>query len=114
MTYSEILQLIIRRLGDNYISTNSEVLEDLLKEKIALASNISNREITLYQDNIEIEDKNLSILSPEIIEATIIGYQERGVEYTRSQSEVGQSNSFIDVDENLRNNIIKNGKRVIY
>lgn len=109
MTYNEILQNIISRLGVNYNSDDSSVLEQILKEKINLASNISNREI-----NIESEDSNLLLLSPEIIQATIIGYQERGVEYTRSQSELGQSNSFIDVDETLRNNIIKNGKRVIY
>lgn len=109
MTYNEILQMIINRLGVNYNSDDSSVLEQILKEKINLASNISNREI-----DIETEDSNLLLLSPEIIQATIIGYQERGVEYTRSQSELGQSNSFIDVDETLRNNIIKNGKRVIY
>lgn len=109
MTYNQILQLIIDRLGVNYDSSDSSVLEQILKEKINLASHISNREI-----NLNTEDSNLLLLSPEIIQATIIGYQERGVEYTRSQSELGQSNSFIDVDETLRNNIIKNGKRVIY
>ena len=109
MTYNEILQLVIDRLGVNYNPEDAQVLDQILREKINLASHFSNREI-----DITSSDQNLSLLSPEIIQATIIGYQERGVEYTRSQSELGQSNSFIDVDETLRNNIIKNGKRVIY
>lgn len=112
MTYNEILQEIISRLGVNYVETDRSILESLLKEKINLAIYISNRDINVSDPNKK--DDNLGILSPEIIQATIIGYQERGVEYTRSQSELGQSNSFIDVDETLRTNIIKNGKRVIY
>lgn len=112
MTYNEILQLIKTRLGDNYISTDESVLKDILNDKITQASYISNREI-VYETPTEI-NKNLHILSPEIISATIISYQQRGVEYTKSQSELGTSNSFIDVDELLRTNIIKHGKRVIY
>ncbi len=113
MTYNEILQKIISRLGSNYEQENLNVLKDLLEEKINLASHISNREIDVSPESEE-KDENLEILSPEIIQATIIGYQERGVESTHSQSELGQSNTFIDVDETLRTNIIKNGKRVIY
>lgn len=109
MTYNEVLQIIISKLGENYNSSDQNVLENILKEKINQSSYISNREI-----DIEKEDDNLKLLSPEIIEATIIGYQERGTEYTRSQSELGVSNTFIDVDELLRNRIIKNGKRVMF
>lgn len=109
MTYNEVLQLVITKLGDNYKTTDSDVLNNILTEKINQASFFSNREI-----NIEESDDNLKLLSPEIVEATIIGYQERGVEYTKSQSELGMSNTFIDVNELLRNNIIKNGKRVIF
>lgn len=112
MTYNELLQNIISRLGVNYQEEYNSILRELLDEKINLASNISNREIDVT--NKTKADENLKLLSPEITQATIIGYQERGVEYTRSQSELGQSNSFIDVDETLRTNIIKNGKRVIF
>ena len=109
MTYNEVLQIIISKLGENYRSEDVEVLGNLLKEKINQASYISNREIDLTKS-----DDNLKLLSPEIVEATIIGYQERGTEYTKSQSELGVSNTFIDVDELLRDRIIKNGKRVMF
>ena len=109
MTYNEILQLIISKLGENYRSEDIEVLNNILKEKISQASFISNREIDITK-----KDDNLMLLSPEIIEATIISYDLRGSEYSKSQSELGVSNTFIDVNETLRNNIIKNGKRVMF
>lgn len=109
MRYDEILQIIKNKLGNNYQTTDNDILESILKNIINDASFISNREI-----NLESADINLKILSPEIIEATIISYQERGVEYTKSQSELGMSNTFIDPIEFLRDRIVKNGKRVIF
>ena len=105
----EVLQKIIAILGDNYQGSDSAVLESLLDQVITQASYISNRDIDLESQ----EDDNFKLLTPEIINATVIAYQTRGVESVKSQSELGQSNTFVDYTEKLRNDIIKNGKRVI-
>ena len=105
----EVLQKIIAILGDNYKTTDSAVLESLLDQVITQASYISNRDIDLESQ----EDANFKLLTPEIINATVIAYETRGVESVKSQSELGQSNTFVDYTEKLRNDIIKNGKRVI-
>lgn len=112
MKYTEVLQIIEDRLGDNYNDNDDEVLESILNEVINQASYISNRDITTTSNN-DIADPNLLILSHEIINASIIAYQTRGVESVKSQSELGQSNTFVDYTEKLRNDIIKNGKRII-
>ena len=104
-----VLQKIIAILGDNYKTTDSAVLESLLDQVITQASYISNRDIDLESQ----EDDNFKLLTPEIINATVIAYETRGVESVKSQSELGQSNTFVDYTEKLRNDIIKNGKRVI-
>jgi hypothetical protein len=112
MKYTEVLQIIEDRLGDNYNDNDDEVLESIVKEVINLASYISNREINTNSEN-DVKDENLLILSHEIINASIVAYQKRGVESVKSQSELGQSNTFVDYTEKLRNDIIKNGKRII-
>lgn len=116
MKYTDVLQIIINRLGDNYKASDENVLKSILDEVISNASYISNREIDTSSTNPEvatIEDENLKILSPEIIVASIIAYENRGVESVKSKSELGESNTFVDYTEKLRNDIIKNGKRVI-
>ena len=105
----EVLQKIIAILGDNYQETDLSVLESLLDQVITQSSYISNRDIDLESQ----EDDNFKLLTPEIINATVIAYQTRGVESVKSQSELGQSNTFVDYTEKLRSDIIKNGKRVI-
>ena len=104
-----VLQQIIALLGDNYNSSDATVLTNILDEVIKQASYISNRELDLTAE----KDSNFDILTPEIINATVIAYQTRGVESVTSQSELGQSNTFVDYTDKLRNDIIKNGKRVI-
>lgn len=116
MKYTDLLQVIIGRLGDNYKSTDEEVLKSILDEIISNASYISNREIDTSSTNPEVatlKDENLKILSPEITIACVIAYENRGVESVESQSALGESNKFVDYTEKLRNDIIKNGKRVI-
>lgn len=116
MKYTDVLQIIINRLGDNYQDSDQDVLKSILDEVILNADNISNRTINTSSTNDDastIEDENLKILSPEIIVATIIAYQNRGVESVKSKSELGESNTFVDYTEKLRNDIIKNGKRIM-
>lgn len=109
MNKAKVLQMITNKLGDNFKEDDTSILEELLDMIIIQAENISNREIDLDKE----KDENLKILSPEIIDATVIAYQTRGVEAVKSQSELGQSNTFVDYTEKLRNDIIKNGKRVV-
>ena len=104
-----VLQKIITILGHTYQESDSAVLESLSDHVITQASYISNRDIDLESQ----EDDNFKLLTPEIINATVIAYQTRGVESVKSQSELGQSNTFVDYTEKLRTDIIKNGKRVI-
>ena len=116
MKYTDVLQIIISRLGDNYQDSDQDVLKSIWDEVILNADNISNRTINTSSTNDDastIEDENLKILSPEIIVATIIAYQNRGVESVKSKSELGESNTFVDYTEKLRNDIIKNGKRIL-
>lgn len=115
MKFTEVLQMTINNLGANYNSNDENVLKNILKGVINSASFISNRDIELYEADgtTEKEDENLSILSWEIITATTCAYLDRGVENVKSQSELGQSNTFVDFQDKLRNDIIKNGKRII-
>jgi len=114
MKYTDVLQIIKDRLGDNYIDSDENVLKSILDSIILQADYISNRDInTNSKDLLVKEDTNLGILSPEIIDASVIAYQNRGVESVKSKSELGESNTFVDYTEKLRNDIIKNGKRVI-
>ena len=115
MTYTELLQVVINRLGANYKTDDENVLKSILDEVIANASYISNRDIKVSSTNEPtVVDDNLKLLSPEISLASVIAYLNRGVESLKSQSELGESNSFVDYADKLRDDIIKNGKRVIY
>ena len=104
----KVLQNIKALLADNYQEKDAPVLTTLLELVITQAEDISNREITDDE-----KDANFKLLTPEIINATIIAYQNRGVESLKSQTELGESNTFVDYTEKLRADIIKNGKRIV-
>lgn len=91
---------IINDLGANY-RNDEDVLQDILEEVTSIASNISNREIT--------DEK----LFPYIKKAVKAMYLCRGAEGVKSKSESGVSDSYEDIVETLRNDIIKNGLRRI-
>lgn len=90
---------IIADLGANYKETDRMVLNEILEELTSIASDVSNR------DSIDIK------LFPYIKKAVISEYNARGTEGMNSRSEGSQSSSFIDIEEKLRNDIIKNGLR---
>lgn len=94
-----MLDKIINDLGANYNSDDEEVLEDILNEVSSIASNISNRKS---------DDEKLY---PYIKKAVKSEYLRRGAEGLTSSSESGVSNSYDNIIEELRNNIIKNGLR---
>lgn len=100
-----ILDSIIGDLSDNYRSEDYNSLKILLDDVITNAFFISNR----------IENKsNLQLLSLEIKECIKSIYLQRGTEDVNSLTTSGKSSVFVDAIEKLRNNIIHNGKRVIF
>lgn len=89
---------ITEDLGANYRG-DEEVLQDIFEEVSSIASDISNRKA---------DDEKLF---PYIKKATKATYLCRGAEGVKSKSESGVTETFDDIVENLRNNIVKNGLR---
>ena len=100
-----MLNEIISELGDNYNSNDESVLEEILEEVTANALTISNR-----ADN----EENKTILKHEIKSCTKGIYLQRGSEGLNNLSQSGITSAFNDCMEKLRNDIIKNGKRICY
>lgn len=98
-----LLNSLIRDLADNYINTDREVLKGLLEETIANAFFISNRQKT---------EDNLTMLSFEIKNCVKSLYLQRGTEDVKNLSESGRSSTFKSPIDEMRNSIIRNGKRV--
>ena len=97
-----MLNEIIRDLGDNYNDTDKKVLEDILDEATTNALFISNRVRNL---------ENIKLLSSEIKKYVKAVYLQRGVEDVQGQSQNGLSSTYQDAYEEMRKNIISNGKR---
>ena len=100
-----MLNEIISELGDNYNSNDESVLEAILEEVTANALTISNR--------VE-NTQNKEFLKREIKECVKGIYLQRGAEGLNSLSERGTTSNFSDCYEKLRNDIVRNGKRVCY
>lgn len=92
------IEKIINDLGPNYRG-DDVVLEEILEEVSSIASDISNRKA---------DDEKLF---PYIKKATKAIYLCRGAEGLQSKSESGESDSYEDIIEKLRNDIIKSGLR---
>lgn len=96
----KILDNVTRNLANNY-RDDVDTLREIIDNVSCMALSISNR-------------KSLFTLEPEISQCVIAEYLRRGAEGSSSISEGGHSISFEDNIEKMRNNIIKNGKRVIF
>lgn len=88
---------IIEDLGANY-QNDEEVLKEILEEVNSIAFDISN-------------NKNTDKLFPYVKKAVKAIYLCRGAEGLQSQNVGIISNSFEDIIDKLRNDIIKNGLR---
>lgn len=86
-------------LGANYAPNTDEVLKEIIEEITSIACDISNRE------------SNDKKLFPYISKAVRAEYLTRGAEGLLSNSEGSISNSFEDIIDKMRSNIIKNGVR---
>lgn len=98
-TKKEDINKIIDDLGANY-RNDEEVLKEILEEVNSIAFDISN-------------NKNEEKLFPYIKKAVKAIYLCRGSEGLQSRGEGSISNSFEDIIEKLRNDIIKSGLRRI-
>ena len=91
-----MLEKIINDLGANY-RNDEDVLEDIISEVTSIASDISNRTS---------DDEKLFPYIKKTVKAI---YLTRGGEGLQSRNDGSISNSFEDIIEKLRNDIIKNG-----
>lgn len=96
-----MLNDIIKDLGAYYSSEDEQVLVNILEEVTTNALSLSNQE-------------KVNNLKQEIKECVKSMYLRRGTEHNNNLSANGESTNFIDPMEELRNNIIKNGKRRIF
>ena len=94
-----MIEEIKRQLGVNFRNDDLTLI-DLLKHYTSVALNVSNRVTELG-------------LEPYIIEAVVEHYLRLGNEGLTSSNEAGISYGYIDIKEKLRNDIIKDGMRVI-
>ena len=102
---NKLLNNIIKDLADNYDDEDNEVIKELLDGTIANAFFISNREETR---------ENLKILFFEIKNCVKSLYLQRGTEDVNSLSESGKNSSFRSPVDEMRDAIIKNGKRKLF
>lgn len=90
---------IKKLLGANYREETDEVLRDIVKEISSIACDVANREC---------DDEKLF---PYISKAVRAEYLIRGAEGLLSNTEGSISNSFEDIVDKMRSNMIKNGVR---
>ena len=91
-------------LAENY-DGNNEVLRTKIDRATTIALSISNRLNT---------EENLEILAPYIEEFVKGQYENRGAEGLNSLSQGGTSSDFRDLQEKMRNDIIKDGNRKLF
>lgn len=90
---TEIINSLIDELSINY-RDDREVLEKIYNRMLLIASNITHRA------------KNDKKLNTYVENATIQAYLRRGKEGTNSYSEGSESESYIDIEEKLRKDVV--------
>lgn len=98
-----MLEEIKTDLADNFRTGDDSILQEYIDRVTADALSISNRENN--QDNID-------LLSSEIKECVKGLYLQRGGEGSTSLTSGGTSSTFRDCFKDLRESIVKAGKRV--
>lgn len=88
-------------LGANFKTGDDSILELYIEELTAIALNISNKESL---------DTPLEFFVKTAVKSI---YLKRGDEGTNSSSEGSLSSSYLDIQNQLRNDIIKSGLRKI-
>ncbi len=93
-----LLDIIISDLSVNFATNDTIILENILVDVANNALEISNRQ-------------SIKGLEYEIKKCVKSIYLQRGTEDVNSLNQSGRSASYIDPMEEMRNNIIKSGKR---
>ena len=104
VTRESLIEKAKEKLGPVYKESDAQVFKNIGDTVITEAIICANRSET---------PENLQILQAIIVESIVIAYENRGVEGVKSQSELGQSNSYVDWMEYLETNIIRKGKRLV-
>lgn len=100
----DILNEIKLDLGVNYKTDDSQVLSDILNKVCTNALFISNRSES---------KENIELLKYEIEECVKTLYLQRGTEDVETQNQSGLSQTFKKAIDEMRNNIVLNGKRKV-
>lgn len=98
---------IIAELGDMYDAADSAVLYDILDDVITDALYVSNRQ---YKSN---RDDQLTILKSNIKKATKTIYLQRGTEDVTSETQSGISKTYDIAMETMKQDIIRQNKRLL-
>ena len=93
MDENTLLDRIKLDLGDNYHDEKDDVLLEMIKYYIQVSSNASH---------LPNNDKKLE---PYVYTAVKSAYLRRGKEGSSSNSEGGLSDSYVDIEEKLRNDV---------
>lgn len=91
---ANILTEIINHLGVNYNSADETILTNIYERMMLIASDVTHR------------TKNDTKLIPYVKNATIEAYLRRGKEGTTGYSEGSESESYIDIEEKLRKDVV--------
>lgn len=105
ITVGSLVMLTKSQLGPIFKEGDDEVLRNLVDIVMSEALNVGNR---MYET-----DSDLLEFQAIIVQASVIAYQNRGVEGQTRQAELGQDNHFIDWHQYLRDEIVRHGKRYV-
>ena len=104
MISNSMFENIKKDLADNY-DGNDEVLKTKIDRATTIALSVSNR-----LNN----EENLKVLAPYIEEFVKGQYENRVAEGLSSLSQGGTSSNFRDLQDKMRNDIIKDGNRKLF
>ena len=99
---------IILELGPLYETSDSQLLENILKDTIQDALFVSNRQ---YKKTTS--DEQLTILKSNIKKAVKTIYLQRGTEDVSSENQSGISKTYASAIEEMKHDIIRENKRLL-
>ena len=105
ITVDTLVQLTKSQLGPTFKEGDDDVLKNLIDIVKTEALYIGNR--------MEPDKTDLLEFQAMIVQATVIAYENRGVEGQTRQNELGQENHFIDWHQYLRDEVVRHGKRYV-
>lgn len=102
---TDMIEKVKKHLGPLYKETDADVLKNIVETVRDEAFELANRMLETTKD--------FNDLKSAIFKASVIGYENRGIEGQTRQQELGQENHFIDWHNYLRDTVITHGKRFV-